>query len=293
LNHSPEILLFAGRLHPLLVHLPIGMMVALAALELAALLPRYKNANASAGFILALAAPLAVVTALCGWLLSQEGGYDETLLAWHQWLGIATAAGCVVTAMLFCSGKSAVYRASLLVTVTVLMAAGHLGGSLTHGSDFLTRYAPWPLNKLLGVASVETIPPAMVVKDPSLLPIFAGVIQPVLAANCTVCHGAKKSKGKLRLDSLAALLKGSEDGVVIKPGDAEQSPLVQRLLLPLASDDHMPPEGKKQPTADEIALLKWWVEADAPETQTVTELKPSADILKIITARFDIKATRP
>lgn len=293
MSQPPEILLFAGRLHPLLVHLPIGMMVALAALELAALFPRFKSANTSAGFILALAAPLSVMTALCGWLLSREGGYEENLLFWHQWLGIATATGCVVTAVLFRSGKSGAYRASLGATAVVLMAAGHLGGSLTHGSDYLTRYAPEPIKKLLGVAADNKKSPAMTVDDLNRLPVFDGVIQPLLAANCTACHGAKKSKADLRLDSLAALLKGGEDGIVIRPGDAPHSPLVQRLLLPLSSDDHMPPDGKPQPTPDDIALLKWWIDAGAPETQTVAELKPAADILKIITARFDLKTPRP
>ena len=66
LHQPPDILLFIGRFHPLLVHLPIGMLTALAALEIAALRPRFRNAAASAGYLLALAAPLAVVTAGCG-----------------------------------------------------------------------------------------------------------------------------------------------------------------------------------------------------------------------------------
>ena len=101
MHQPPDFLLFLGRLHPLLVHLPIGMIVALAALELATLVPRFKRAAASAGFMLALAAPLAVVTAVCGWLLSLAGGYDAQLLAWHKWLGTVTAAGCVIALFLF------------------------------------------------------------------------------------------------------------------------------------------------------------------------------------------------
>jgi uncharacterized membrane protein len=124
LNHPPEIFLFVGRLHPLLVHLPIGMIVVLAMLELAARIPRFKNAGASAGFILAFVTPLALVTAGCGWLLSLAGGYEEKLLEWHKWLGLATAAGCVVTAILFRCKKNCAYRTSLFATAAVLMAAG-------------------------------------------------------------------------------------------------------------------------------------------------------------------------
>lgn len=79
--------LFIGRFHIILLHLPIGFLLLLAGLELAARLPRFRNANASAGYILVLAAPASVLTAGCGWLLAGSGGYDAQLLFWHRWLG--------------------------------------------------------------------------------------------------------------------------------------------------------------------------------------------------------------
>ena len=282
-NHPPEIFLFAGRLHPLLVHLPIGMIVALALLEIAAWFPRFHKANASAGFILALAAPLAVVTAVCGWLLSLGGGYDEKILFWHQWLGIATALGCVVTAIFFRLGKHFAYHVSLFTTAAVLGAAGHLGGSLTHGSDYLTQYAPGFVKKILGVTR-EKNSAAEIKSNPAGASAFANLILPVLKKNCAGCHGPQKSKGGLRLDSFAALQKGGEHGSAVKPGDVAHSLFLQAMLKPVSSDGHMPPEGKPQPSGDEIALLKWWVESGASETKTVAELAPSADILKIISA---------
>ncbi len=154
------------------------MLVALAALEMAAWFPRFKNANASSGFLLALAAPLAVITAVCGWLLSLAGGYDATLLEWHKWLGTATAAGCVVSAILYQRRQFNTYRVSLFVTVALVTVAGHLGGSLTHGSDYLTRYAPWPLKELLGGADKKKSSSVSSVKDPQQLPVFAGIIAP-------------------------------------------------------------------------------------------------------------------
>ena len=284
MHQPPEILLFFGRFHVLLVHLPIGMLVALAALEIAARFPRFKNAGVSAGFILALATPLAVVTAICGWLLSLGGGYDENLLVWHKWLGTGTAVACMITAFFFHRRQFNTYRASLFVTFALLMAAGHLGGSLTHGSDYLTRYAPWPLKQLLGGAVEKKPAPAISVKDPQQLPAFAGVIAPIFESKCVNCHGPAKSKGGLRLDSYAAVLKGGEDGLVVKPGAAAQSDILQRVLLPADTDDHMPPAGKPQLTAGEIALLQWWIGAGAPENKTVGELQPPPDIFQIISA---------
>ena len=285
MHQPPDILLFIGRLHPLLVHLPIGMLAALAALEIAARFPRFKNAAASAGFILAFAAPLAVVTAACGWLLSLGGGYDENLLAWHKWLGTGTAVMAVVAAILFQRGKFTAYRASLFVAVGLLMVAGHLGGSLTHGSDYLTRYAPDPLKKLLGIAPAKKTAPALSADELRRLPVFAGVIEPIFQDKCVGCHGAQKSKGNLRLDSFAAMLRGGKNDVAIQPGDAGQSPLVQRALLPAGDDDHMPPAGKPQLTAAEISLLKWWIDAGAPETNTVGQLQPPPEIFTALSAR--------
>lgn len=284
LHQPPDILLFLGRLHPLLVHLPIGMLTALAVLEIAALRPRFRPAAASAGYLLALAAPLAVVTAICGWLLSLGGGYDATLLAWHKWLGTGTAVAAVVAALCYRGGKTAAYRATLFVAVSLLLVAGHLGGSLTHGSDYLTRYAPAPLKKLLGLPSVNVAVAPVTLTDLLPLPVFTGVIAPVFASKCVSCHGPAKAKGGLRLDSFAAVMKGGKDDVALVPGHAAQSPLVQRALLPASEDDHMPPDGKPQLTRAELTLLQWWIAAGAPETNTLSQLQPPPAVLAALSA---------
>jgi uncharacterized membrane protein len=285
LHQPPDILLFLGRFHPLLVHLPIGMLAALAILELVARFPRCKNAAASAGFLLALAVPLAVVTAICGWLLSLAGGYDDTLLAWHKWLGTGTAVASVVTAFFFQRGKVITYHISLFITVGLLMVAGHLGGSLTHGSDYLIRYAPSLIKRWLGLTVAENVTAANSAVTLSQLPVFAGVVEPIFAKNCVACHGPQKAKGDLRLDTFAAVQKGGKDGSVIAPGMAMQSLLIQRVLLPVSDDDHMPPDGKPPLTAAEIAVLKWWIDAGANETNTLDQLQPPPEIRAALSAK--------
>src|SRR5580765_3824261 len=136
---------FFGHLHPLLVHLPIGLIVLLAILEWLARYPRFKGANASARFILALAIPLAIFTALCGWLLSIGGTYGDRLLQLHKWTGIGTAAACAIAGLFYWLDCKRLYRFSLFSTILVLVIASHFGGSLTHGSDYLVRFAPGPL----------------------------------------------------------------------------------------------------------------------------------------------------
>ena len=164
--------------------------------------------------------------------------------------------------------------------------ASHFGGSLTHGSDYLVRYAPQPLRALLGYKQPSTAIAAAKPKDFADLQVFAGAVQPVLEQNCVTCHGPDKSKGGLRLDSLQALLHGSKDGAVIVPGKAADSSLLKRLLLPPEEEDHMPPAGKPQPSTDDIALLQWWVEAGAPADKKVRELKPPANVARSLQARF-------
>lgn len=284
MHHPPEILLFFGRFHVLLVHLPIGMLLLLAILEIAARFNRFKTANASAGFILAVAAPLAVVTAVCGWLLSLGGGYAENLLEWHERFGIATAAGSVLAAIFFWRKKAGVYRVVLFATVAVMMVAGHLGGSLTHGSDYLTRYAPAFLKSLLGGAAAPAQNPPAAGKNVESQAVFSGVVAPVIQARCESCHGATKAKGGLRLDSFAAVKAGGDDGPILDATTPAESELLRRIQLPLDDDDHMPPSGKPQLTTNELALLKWWVQAGAPETNTLAQLQAPPAILNLLAA---------
>ena len=281
---SDTVLLF-GRFHPLLVHLPIGLIVLLAFLELLACWPRLKKANASAGAILAFAVPASIVTASCGWLLSLGGGYEDRLLQWHKWTGIAVASMCVVIGLVYWLDLKKLYRLGLFATFAVLVWASHYGGSLTHGSDYLTRYAPEPLRRLLGgpisPAPARGAPGALAEKQ-----AFADVIKPVLENNCISCHGPEKAKAGLHLDTHPGLLKGSEHGPVIVAGKAAASEMIKRLTLPSGHEDHMPPEGKPQPAADDIALLTWWINAGAPEDKKIGELKVPPDIQKVLDKRF-------
>ena len=285
-----EIALFLGRFHPLLVHLPIGLIVLLAALELLARTRRFKQANSNAGLILALSIAASTISVVLGLLLSQAGGYESRLLQWHKWTGIATAAVCVLAGLLYAVDLKKPYRWCLASAVVALVLASHFGGSLTHGSDYLTRYAPNPIRAWLG-GETKTAAPQPKTQDLAKLQAFAGVIQPVLKENCISCHGPEKSKAGLRLDSIEAMLKGGENGPAIVAGKGAESPMVKRMLLPGTDQDHMPPEGKHQPSADDTALIQWWINTGASAKKLVAELKPTAAISRILEARFGAPAS--
>ena len=86
------------------------------------------------------------------------------------------------------------------------------------------------------------------------------------------------------MESYETLLKGGKDGPVLIAGKALDSPMIHRLLLPLDDEDHMPPEGKPQPTLAEIAALQWWIERGAPADKTVGDLKPGPEVQRILSA---------
>jgi hypothetical protein len=90
---------------------------------------------------------------------------------------------------------------------------------------------------------------------------FESKIRPTLAENCYRCHGDKKQKGHLRVDSRSALLTGGELGPAIEPGSPEKSLLVKAIGQG-DPDLKMPPTGKL--AAEQIADLTRWVKMGAP-----------------------------
>ena len=108
---------------------------------------------------------------------------------------------------------------------------------------------------------------------------FVRDIQPILAEACVDCHGPEKQKGKLRLDTREALLKGGEDGQVVEIGSPEKSDLFRRLILQEDDDDVMPPKGKTAHlTAVQVEQVRKWIAAGAKWPDGVTVTRESAKV---------------
>ncbi len=105
---------------------------------------------------------------------------------------------------------------------------------------------------------VAAAPPA--VASPQTAEFFEKHVRPVLAEQCYSCHGDKKQRGGLRLDSRAALLKGGDDGPVVVPGDPGNSALISAVRYD--GDVKMPP--KRQMPGETVTLLAEWVRMGAP-----------------------------
>jgi hypothetical protein len=148
----------------------------------------------------------------------------------------------------------------------LIFVTGHLGGSLTHGSDYLTK----PLADVFGKDSIAG---AIIKPVPNIQEayVYNDVVRPILQTKCYSCHGPNKQKGKLRMDDSIMLMKGGKDGTVIEPGNADSSKMIKRLLLPVDNEDHMPPKEKSQPSESQIVLLKWWISQGASFVKKVKE----------------------
>lgn len=282
MNDTFDLAHFVGRFHPVLVHLPIGLLVLLAFMAFISCWRRFEKVDSNAGVVLTLAVPGSIAAAVCGWLLSSGGGYDPRMLQIHFWTGIATAGATTLAALFYLVNAKALYRLTVFGSFGALVVASHYGGSLTHGSDYLIRHAPGPVRSWFGGGRKAPAALPESTGQPSAPSAYAAVVHPIMENYCVSCHGPEKSKGGLRLDTYEALLKGGDAGVVVVPGKSADSELVKRILLPMDSDDHMPPDGKPQPKDDEVALLRWWIDSGASPDEPVAALPTTARISEVL-----------
>ena len=279
----PDFVLFLGRFHPLVVHLPIGFLLLAVIIALVSKRPKFQKLEVALDFILLLGAISAVLACVLGFMLSQGGGYDPNTLLWHQWMGIGLA---LVSVLLYWSRVKARQGRSLysklngsyaFVFILVLLTfTGHYGGNLTHGSTYLFQYAPDPIRVMAGMGPKAVPRPPVTVLDSA--DIFLDVIHPVIQSKCSSCHNQNKTKGQLLLTSYEDMLRGGEEGPSLVPGDLKGSLMYQRVTLPSTHDDYMPAEGKTGLTDDELAVLEWWITNDAPPTLQLASMKMEGDI---------------
>lgn len=291
-EHAPQLLIFLGRFHPLIVHLPIGFLIALFVLEVFDLAVKSVRLHHATFIVAWLAAGSAVFAAVFGVMLSYTGTYGPELLQKHLWTGTATGVLSlwIVVLKMRCNWQaksefSPAYHGLVVVTTILLMMAGHYGGALTHGSDYLTQNMPGKLRMILGVAPAKHAPANPAAANPAELPVFATVIDPILQDKCVSCHGKEKQENKLRLDSFEALMAGGKSGSNVVARNAKASLMIQSLHLPKEDKKHMPPDGKPQLSADDVALLTWWIDQGASDQAKFAELKASRIVGRILRDR--------
>jgi uncharacterized membrane protein/mono/diheme cytochrome c family protein len=273
---------FFGHFHVLLVHLPIGILMLACVFQWLEGKSKFSSLRIATGIAFMIGMICAVLSAITGYFLSLTGDYDEHLVNTHQWFGISVAILSMVMYYLHRRSSSAKLQFSISVTLFLLIiVTGHLGGSLTHGSDYLTR----SLWRSSDSSSVQRKP----IPNVQEAMAYSDIIQPLLQTKCYACHGKNKQKGKLRMDDSLRLMKGGKDGVVIIPGNADKSEIVRRISLPREDDDHMPPKEKSQLSEQEIALIHWWIASGASFTKKVKKLDQPDEIKPALLALQNVQ----
>lgn len=107
----------------------------------------------------------------------------------------------------------------------------------------------------LTLLAVSLLSPHLVAND---APIYERDVAPLLTKYCAGCHNAQEAEGEAKLDSLAGLLGGSENGTLIEKGNADASRLIQLINGKL--EPSMPPEDEPAPTEEEVQILRSWIE---------------------------------
>ena len=264
-----------GPFHPVLVHLPIGILLFASLLQWLVVKAEYKKLEPAIGIALFWGMIFAILSCITGFMLNQSGDYDGDLVGRHQWLGISVAIVAIVQYYLYKKSVNAGFARWLaLILFVLIIITGHLGGSLTHGSDYLTKSFSGDSEASKSVR--KPIP------DIQAAQVYADVVQPLLQEKCYGCHGPNKQKGKFRLDQPDFILKGGKEGNDVLPGNPSESEMIKRLLLERNEEHHMPPKEKPQLTENEIALLHWWVETGASFDKHVKDLPQQEKIKPVL-----------
>ena len=280
---------FLGRFHVLVLHIPIGIIVAILVLELLARKEKFRYLEAGSAFLWGAAAISAIVTVALGYMHFAEGGFDGPSGNQHRTFGTALAVIITVVALLrssrFAPNYAPVYLPAAVLMVLLASITGHYGGNLTHGSTYLVEYAPQPVRTVFGLgprrAPVENLAEA----DP-----YLDIVAPMLDQRCSNCHNADKRQGELDLTSHPSIMRGGETGSVVVAGRPQLSELLRRITLPEDDEAFMPAEGNTPLTPEQVRIIEWWIAAGLPVDVTMAnvETPPDAAIEGLIRAELGL-----
>lgn len=274
----PPALQVFGRMHPLLLHFPIVLLVLawlLACFGNRLVLPLYV-AEKTVYALLFASTWSAAITVVAGLVLAQEGGYEGNGFRWHKWMGVTLF---LLSILLLgyhhmirrSTGRSRLFfKIGLSILLVVLLLTGHFGAALTHGDDYLLG----PLRR-----DKKTLDVATAV-------IFPDLVYPILEAKCLGCHNAGKTKGGLVLADTASLMRGGDSGPALVKSSLEESLIIERLMLELDHEHRMPPKGKPQLSSDELALVRAWVASGADFNIPLAALPANDTIRQLAVALY-------
>ncbi len=288
-----------GRLHVLVLHFPIAMLMLVPVMEIAGLIKRWRHLREAVPQVLILCSVFSVITCNLGLLLAAGEAMEGSLLQSHMLAGILTTVLVICLATIRSihlaeanSKALAAYILLLVLGIGALVFGSHQGASMVHGKDYLFEHLPAKYQLLVGYHPEEK---ATVSYDSIA---YESLIVPILRDNCYSCHDNSVTKGGFRMDAIPHLASGGKSGrPAVVAGDSGASELFRRITLDRNDEKAMPPLEKEPLTTDEIALLQWWINTGASPDMTLEELSfvqfPD-EIEKIVTGMLqDVQAMEP
>lgn len=280
---------FLGRLHPMIVHFPIVLLILVLGMEGISLRRKSDDLRAGISLILILGILSAILATILGLILHKQEAYHPELVENHERLGILTTLLAIGAggfyrkwrqheAILHRNG----YRLLLVSSVLILTIAGHYGASLTHGADYLSSTFPsgssgnqedTHQNLLAEFASFQQTDSL----STHQLDRLNLEVRAIFAHHCYQCHSEEKSKGELVLDSKEGVFAGGESGPIFEAGNANQSELLRRIRLPKGDEDVMPSKGKLL-SKSQIELIRLWIDSGAHWSDQALKIFPEAEL---------------
>jgi len=247
-ERGPAVLSILGNFHILALHIPAAVLLIVPLFEF---FERHEHATATVRRLSVFSAAGTWGAVLCGIFHAHFNGFAGEAIELHLWGGIAASAFAGLASLLLVKSFK-VRLASQVVAIAAMSFAAHVGGEIVHEEGF-----PFKPNKV--ASPRKDFPPTPVVADGQKRDDYAQVIAPILEAHCVECHGAKKVKGKLRMDSLDALKKGGSEGAAFVAGDLKKSLMHVRVTLDPSDEEFMPTDGTPL-TKDQVQAFALWIE---------------------------------
>ena len=264
-----------GLLHPAIVHLPIGFIL------MAIVANTIRSAHPLDKWLWGLASLSALVAVVSGLLLGNTGHYEDFSFFLHKWISIGIA---VLTTIVFyikwrnVSVPSKTLPVTYVLLVALMTFAGHKGGELTHGKNYLPLGEPSVLEK--------AIDPSVIDQKDTLL-AYRDLIAPILESKCNRCHEPGDARGRLDLTTVENLLSDKYGDPPVKPGDIYNSEIIKRVTLDPSDKKYMPPTGSPL-NFHEIRLMEWWINDGAPFDENLRTAEISPEIQELLSHSYGI-----
>lgn len=282
-----ELFDFLGSLHPLMVHLPIGIILLTIAIDV---FMRNKNNSVqrviTMGWFFSFFSGL--LAALFGWFLGDSGYYFEEQINIHRWSGVALVLlSFMIWILLFINFRfNKSFKQSINITaIILLMLTGHFGGEMTHGQNYLFDNLPF-VKKEISLTPLSEVESSEV----DSLYVFEDLIYPVLEEKCITCHNENRAYGGLNMNAFESMMEGGNSGSGIQKGKPYESLIYKRISFPQDHPKFMPPAGVPM-SYDQIAIMEWWIDKGAKKQMPINLARNDAKMLRLMEVlyKFDLR----